>query len=233
MSANHSINWRSKMNLWKKRTREQMIASQFEGKNVWNVHQVTNGMTLQKNEEPRILIGNLDEVLGKMDDGDKVFFHEGKYILPSEDVFASKDIQVEGIGECEFTPFDDDPYEVDFENKVSIKNVTLSETEFSVKQKGSLYLSDCKFRTWSTVNVTVGGKLGCHRCRFKGARDSETIAAICACGACSLSVENCLFESCGGCDGDPCVSIDDAKQMNLKLIGNTFINVYNALPIGK
>lgn len=56
-------------------------------------------------------------------------------------------------------------------------------------------------------------------------------SSIYASGACSLSEENCLFD---GCRDKPCISIDEAEKMNLKLIANTFRNLHaNSLPIGK
>ena len=224
------------------RSREQMIASKFKGKNVWNVRKVNNcmdpasdGMRLQRNEEPSMIIHGLDEVFGKIESGDKIFFHKGEYGMSEEFAFGHKDVQIEGIGPwpCEFTPLCEDQEDKIINHNASIKNVEFLDTRFHVKQGGSLYLTDCVFGTWMGVRVDSSGKLDCNGCRFEGDDYHGCGSGIYASGACSLSVENCLFDGCGGEEEDPCISIEETKKMNLKLIGNTFKNVYKALPIGK
>ena len=78
------------------RSREQMIASHFKGENVWHLYQ----QTLQKNEEPKQYIASFDAALNAMECGDKIYIHDGEYILSYNYKFDSKNIQIEGIGKC-------------------------------------------------------------------------------------------------------------------------------------
>merc|ERR1712228_267520 len=86
-----------------KRTREQMIASQFKGENVWHLYKSENDLSLQKNKEPQENINSLDEAFDAMECGDKIYIHDGRYILPYNFEFGSKNIQIEGIGKCNIT----------------------------------------------------------------------------------------------------------------------------------
>ena len=220
------------------RSREQRIASQFNGKNVWNVHKVEDGLTSQKNEEPSKFINGLDDVFAEMDDGDKVFLHEGAYIL-GEVGFGNKNIEIEGVGDCSLTTcseeYDDD---MDVSHIVSINNVRFENTRFNVERGGSMYLTDCEFCIWSGIGVNNRGSLNCHSCRFQG--DLDSYSSVSAIGACSLTVENCLFN--GGADPHDvgsfgCIVFPDRdnygwKDSNLKIIGNTFINSNGCPPLG-
>merc|ERR1712228_804050 len=134
-----------------KRIREQMIASEFKGENVWNLYQNGDNLSLQKNEDAKEYIASLDKAFDEMQCGDKIYIHDGKYELQSCGIH-SKNIQIEGIGKCEIKSVDADHWGVGVKKKVSIKNVTLEFCELPVMDGGSLWLTDCTFSVWLSID---------------------------------------------------------------------------------
>merc|ERR1712129_13625 len=164
------------------------MGSQFKGKNVWTVHAVDDGMSIQKNQEQRVYVDDcrLDGLFAKIESGDKIRFHSGCYFLP-KDGFDSKNIQIEGIGDCQLRDYE---YPTEWENvfvdgvKVSIKNIIFDFYGFRVCGGGTAYLTNCKFATYEVgvVEVNPNGTLDCFGCRFDG--DGEHMPAVTATGPC-------------------------------------------------
>merc|ERR1712130_696042 len=89
-------------------------------------------------------------------------------------------------------------------------------------------MTDCIVEGFGEVSIEEDTTLDCMRCQFKGTEFSS----ISVSGPAILSVIDCLFDKCGGCERDPCINIHgSAKTVSLKIIGNVFKDL-NTSPIG-
>eukprot|EP01084_Bolivina_argentea_P298748 514871_1 len=144
-----------------------------------------------------------------MESGDKIILSKGIYKMENDFSFYEKDIQIEGMGKESILDGCGDPLNVN--QKLSLSNISFN-MGLNVKG-GNIWLTNCIVSSYIDIwrSVTPNTKLDCMKCMFVG--DGDNCSAITMYGVSTLSINECVFDNCGGYDNDPAIQINKTKSL--------------------
>merc|ERR1712087_820967 len=123
--------------------------------------------------------------------------------------------------------------------KLNAINIIFDFNYIDILADSTFWATNCVLIGHGAVDVDINSKLNCLRCKFQAHCDTEVDlwaigpqCAINALGPCEVSLVDCTFDDIYCEEGFACIQFENLQKIDLKLIGNIFMNVWdNVLPV--